>query len=91
MKNYEDKLLSIVQEKNKCYSACRRANTPCQESSCRLWIDYESDLNCTEIAVQNNGKMVFREIAARLNLTPSRIKQIETETMKKVAKKLAGI
>jgi DNA-directed RNA polymerase sigma subunit (sigma70/sigma32) len=35
--------------------------------------------------------MVFREIAERLNLTPSRIKQIETETMKKVAKKLAGI
>lgn len=91
MKRYEDKLLSIIQDNNKCYSVCKKTNTSCQESSCRLWIDHKEDLNCTEIAVQKNGRMVFREIAERLNLTPSRIKQIETETMKKVAKKLAGI
>jgi len=91
MKNYKSKLLNIVNQANKCHSVCRKTNTACQEKSCRLWINYESDLNCTEIAVQNNGKMVFREISDRLNLTPSRIKQIETETLKKLAKKMAGI
>ena len=91
MKDYESKLLNVIQKRGTCHSICKKNNTPCEENTCRLWIDYKSDLNCTEIAVQNNGKMVFREIADRLNLTPSRIKQIETETMRKLAKKLAGI
>ena len=61
MKDYESKLLNVIQKRSTCHSICKKNNTPCEESTCRLWIDYKSDLNCTEIAVQNNGKMVFRD------------------------------
>ena len=63
----------------------------CKVKQCRLWIDYPNDFNCTEIAVQNNDKLVFREIGDRLKLTPSRVKQIETAALKKLNIKLNSI
>jgi cobalamin biosynthesis protein CbiG len=72
----------------KCYDKCKIDKSICQVRNCRLWIDYPKDLNCTEIAVQKNDKMVFREIGERLNLTPSRVKQIETHSLKKLNKRL---
>jgi|2_EtaG_2_1085320.scaffolds.fasta_scaffold41007_3 DNA-binding NarL/FixJ family response regulator len=69
-----------------CYDDCKKNKTKCQVKDCRLWIDHPADLNCTEIAVQNtegNG-MVLREIAQRLKLTPSRIKQIENNAISKL-------
>jgi hypothetical protein len=72
----------------KCYEECKQKNKCCQVKECRLWIDYPEDLNCTEIAVQKNDKLVFREIGERLNLTPSRIKQIESAALKKLNTRL---
>ena len=59
--------------------------------SCRLWINYPKDLNCTEIAVQKSDKLVFREIGDRLQLTPSRVKQIETGALKKLNTRLSSL
>ena len=71
----------------KCYSECKLKNKCCQVTDCRLWIDYPEDLNCVEIAVQNKSDhMVLREIAERLHLTPSRVKQIENKALSKVSK-----
>jgi len=70
----------------KCYEECRMKRQKCLVKDCRLWIDYSEDLNCTEIAVQKNGDMRLREIGERLNLTPSRIKQIENKAIAKVAR-----
>jgi DNA-directed RNA polymerase specialized sigma subunit len=56
-----------------------------------LWIDYKEDLNCTEIAVQKNDKMILREIGDRLKLTPSRIKQIQNEAIKKITNRIIQI
>ena len=70
----------------KCYTECRMKKKCCQVKDCRLWIDHSDDLNCTEIAVQKGGHMVLREIATRLHLTPSRIKQIENKALSKVSK-----
>ena len=75
----------------KCYDECRIKKIKCQEKSCRLWIDYPNDLNCTEIAVQKEGDMILREIAERMHLTPSRIKQIENEAIKKATRILAKL
>jgi len=74
-----------------CYDECKKNKKRCKVKECRLWIDYPKDLNCTEIAVQKNDKLVFREIGNRLHLTPSRIKQIETAALKKLNSRLSSI
>jgi len=70
----------------KCYTKCRVTNAPCQVKDCRLWIDYADDLNCVEIAVQKEDKFTLSKVGKRLNLTPSRIKQIEKQAVAKIAK-----
>ena len=82
---------NVIQQNIKCHSVCARQNKPCEEKSCRLWIDYKEDLNCTEIAVQKNDKMILREIGDRLKLTPSRIKQIQNEAIKKITNRIIQI
>jgi hypothetical protein len=74
-----------------CYDECKKKNKKCRVKDCRLWINYPKDLNCTEIAVQKNDKLVFREIGDRLNLTPSRIKQIESSALKKLNVRMNSI
>jgi len=74
-----------------CYDECRKKNKKCRVKDCRLWINYPKDLNCTEIAVQKKDKLVFREIGDRLQLTPSRVKQIETSALKKLNTRLSSI
>jgi len=74
-----------------CYDECKKNKKCCKVKECRLWIDYSEDLNCTEISVQKNDKLVFREIGNRLKLTPSRIKQIETAALKKLNIRLNSI
>ena len=74
-----------------CYDECKVKNKKCRVKECRLWIDYPKDLNCTEIAVQRNDKLVFREIGDRLHLTPSRVKQIESAAFKKLKLRLNSI
>jgi len=75
----------------KCYEECKLKKKKCREKSCRLWIDFPEDLNCTEIAVQKEGDMILREIADRLHVTPSRIKQIENQAIRKATKTLAKL
>ena len=70
----------------KCYTKCKLTGNLCQVKECRLWIDYPDDLNCTEIATQKEGSMVLRKVGERLQLTPSRIKQIENKAIAKVSK-----
>jgi len=72
----------------KCYEECKIKKRCCSETLCRLWIDYATDLNCTELAVQKEGDMILRKIAERLHLTPSRIKQIENQAISKATKAL---
>jgi hypothetical protein len=75
-----------------CSDVCKENDYLCPEEnkSCRFWIDYEDDLNCTLIAVdKSDGRpMTLRDIGLRMNLSHVRIDQIERETTKKLAKKL---
>tara|TARA_Y100000296_G_C5062226_1_gene200474 strand:- start:109 stop:537 length:429 start_codon:yes stop_codon:yes gene_type:complete len=56
------------------------------EKECRHWIDYEDDLNCVLIAIENNGRMTLREAAERLNVSFVRVKQIQDKGLKKLTK-----
>jgi hypothetical protein len=91
MKDYENKLLHLIEQNNTCYSECMKKKQQCKVQDCRLWIDYPEDYNCTEISVQKNDKLVLREVGERLSLTPSRVKQIETEAVKKMLKTMQEV
>jgi len=74
-----------------CYDKCKKKKKSCTKTDCRLWIDYPEDYNCTEISVERNDKLVFREIGDRLKLTPSRVKQIESAALKKLNTRLKSV
>jgi len=71
----------------KCYELCERHKVNCPNKECRLWIEYGDDLNCTQVTVRKHSRLIFQEIGKRLQLTPSRIKQIETGALKKMKAK----
>ena len=47
-----------------------------------MWIDYDDDLNCVDIAVEKNGPMGLKQIGARLGISYVRVTQIEKEVIK---------
>ena len=72
----------------KCYKQCESDDQSCDQTQCRLWIDYEDDLNCTIVAVENNknpgNKMTLREVSERLGISFVRVKQIEEKALNKL-------
>jgi len=69
-----------------CAKKCCELEVSCPVQECRYWIDYEDDLNCTNIAIDKNGAMKLRQISERLGLTPARIQQIEKSVLPKLKK-----
>ena len=87
------KIIDNVEKDNypACSKKCIEYNVSCpkENSSCRMWMDHEDDMNCTHIAVINNGRMTLREIAERLDISYVRVCQIESATKKKVYRGLS--
>lgn len=71
-----------------CTKECLINNKSCAQKDCRQWIDYEDDLNCCLIAVEKNGNMTLNEVGKRLKISYVRVKQIETEAINKLQKKV---
>ena len=75
-----------------CSDVCKGLNVSCPEenSDCRFWVDFEGDLNCALIAIDNNDgrPMTLRDIGLRLNLSHVRVDQIAKKATEKVRKKL---
>jgi hypothetical protein len=74
-----------------CLEECRKKNSPCKNKSCRLWVDYKEELNCCCESVKLNGQMSLREVAARLNISFVRVKQIESAAIDKLAKRCKNL
>tara|TARA_Y100000310_G_scaffold150201_3_gene149630 strand:+ start:9132 stop:9353 length:222 start_codon:yes stop_codon:yes gene_type:complete len=70
-----------------CAKECMKYKTPCQISECRLHIEYEEDQNCTLIAVKKNNVLTLEEIGKRLKRSAVRIKQIQDDALRKMAKR----
>ena len=72
----------------KCYELCDKFDVDCEARTCRQWIEYEEDNNCTLIAIKNNSGsgLTLREVAERLNISFVRVKQIEEQVLKKLRK-----
>jgi hypothetical protein len=75
-----------------CSDLCKELRVSCPEENkgCRYWMQYEPDLNCALVSVDNaDGRpMTLRDIGLRLNLSHVRIDQIEKQATKKLVKKL---
>lgn len=69
-----------------CHRLCIKENVSCPNNDCKMWIDYEEDLNCTLVAVQKNGSMTLREIALRERISFVRVKQIQDKALMKIRK-----
>tara|TARA_A100001515_G_scaffold130502_1_gene117769 strand:+ start:312 stop:548 length:237 start_codon:yes stop_codon:yes gene_type:complete len=72
----------------KCAIAIVKNDVSCPCKDCRLWIDYEEDLNCTLVAVEKTKCMTLREIADRMGISFVRVKQIQDIAYPKLLKKL---
>jgi hypothetical protein len=72
-----------------CSKRCYIHQIPCTQNECRLHLDYEKDLNCTEIAVYKHGKMTLQQIGDRHGISVVRAKQIVDEALLKIKKTLS--
>lgn len=71
-----------------CAAKCAELGVSCPVEDCRSWIDFEEDLNCVNVAIDNNGAMKLRQIAERLGLTSARVQQLEKAALAKLKKLL---
>ena len=74
----------------KCFELCKQHDVSCPNKDCRLWIDYEEDLNCCEIAIDKHGEMTLREIAKREGISYVRVKQIQGKALQKLKASLSN-
>ena len=80
----------VLDGMKECAVRCIGLDVSCPCDDCRMWIDYESDLNCANIsiAMHEGGGMTLREIAPRIGKTFVRVKQIETDALRKLRLKV---
>ena len=71
-----------------CIKECWMNKSPCENHTCRLYIDYEEDLNCTSIAVQKHGPMTLEEVGKRHHVSIVRAKQLIDGALVKLKKTL---
>ena len=69
-----------------CVKKCYLKKAPCQQTGCRMHIEYEQDLNCTIIAVKKHGPMTLEEVAKRHQISTVRAKQIIDAILLKLKK-----
>ena len=73
---------------SKCFDIYEKYNLPCDEKSCRRWVDHPEDLNCSVIcANKNDTGLSLREVSERMGVTHVRVQQIEKAALAKLKKK----
>ena len=70
----------------KCLEKCVKNNIKCKQKECRVWIDYEVDMNCSLLSVQKHGDLTLEETAKRLKLSIVRVKQLQDRAIQKLQK-----
>ncbi len=71
-----------------CMSKCVELSVSCPNESCRQWIKYEEDFNCTLVTVKKHGRITLREVAKRMGVSFVRIKQIEQKALGRLKKQV---
>lgn len=71
-----------------CANSCLKSGDQCDQTECRMWIDYEEDQNCSLVAIYQNGSMTLEEVAKRLSVSFVRVSQIEKKALEKLSKRI---
>lgn len=74
-----------------CAKKCYLERTKCENTECRMYLDFEKDQNCTLITVHKNGPMTLEEIGLRHNISTVRAKQLVDLALTKLKKRLKSI
>lgn len=72
----------------KCSLKCIELKTECPNTDCRYYVEHQNSLNCTFIAIEQNGEMDLRTIGDIMGVSFVRIKQIQDKAVQKVNKVL---
>ena len=73
-----------------CAKQCRDKRKGCENTDCRMWIDFESEQNCCLISIEEKTKdgkdkgLTLHEVAERLDINYLKVRQIEINAMKKL-------
>ena len=71
----------------KCAKEAMETDCICDRQECRLWLNYNKDLNCTDISIKKHGRLGLKEVGERLGISYVRVSQIEKEAFRKLKKK----
>ena len=69
-----------------CAKECYIARAPCENTECRLHINFKEDLNCTVIAVKKHGPMTLEEVGRRHQISTVRAKQLVDAALEQIKK-----
>ena len=75
--------MSKLKKDYKCIVQIKNGMFPCEEKSCRHWVNCEKDLNCSIIASEE-GPKTLQEIGDYYGISRMRICQIEKSLLQKL-------
>tara|TARA_Y100000593_G_C4167402_1_gene265139 strand:- start:500 stop:664 length:165 start_codon:yes stop_codon:yes gene_type:complete len=52
-------------------------------------MDYQEDLNCALVCVEEHGALTLKEVAKRIGVSYVRVKQIQDKAIEKINKKMS--
>ena len=73
-----------------CVDECKESGLSCGRNSCRHWLSYEEDLNCSLIASER-GPLTLEEVSKRMGMTLVRVKQIQDAALEKLKKRILPV
>lgn len=72
-----------------CAKVCFEEKKCCRNRSCRMWIKYKEDYNCTLISVEKNENgLTLEKCAERLKLSIATVKNLQESAIRKMTEKL---
>tara|TARA_B100000287_G_C20507598_1_gene731752 strand:+ start:542 stop:784 length:243 start_codon:yes stop_codon:yes gene_type:complete len=67
-----------------CAKECFIEKKKCRRKSCKYWIKYGKEYNCSLVSIALNGSMTLQETGDRLGISAVRVKQIQDKAIKKI-------
>ena len=67
-----------------CSAACLSNNADCEKKSCRHWISYKKEHNCSMISIYLHGRMTLKQVSERLGISIARVKQLEDRALQRI-------